>query len=103
MKADVSRIFVLAVSVVALVGSAAAQGLPQARYDLDAIALPDAPAPVGALADLGTVWGLDVEGGFAYVTDFGGHLHVVDVSDPTNPVRRGTAVTPWWAQILSRP
>lgn len=43
---------------------------------------------------LGDALGIDVQGNYAYVADWGGVLQVFDVSDPCNPQRLGSAWTP---------
>lgn len=42
-------------------------------------------ARVGSLGDIGSTWGIRVKGTLAVLTDLGGDLVTVDVSDPTAP------------------
>lgn len=54
--------------------------------------------PVGLIGHaqsiLGDALGIDVQGDFAYVADWGGRLQVFDISDPCHPLRLGSAPTP---------
>jgi hypothetical protein len=48
---------------------------------------------MGELGDIGSTWGLRVQGDTAYLTDLDGNLVVVDVADPESPQLLGTVET----------
>jgi len=45
---------------------------------------------IGTLGELGSTWGVRIDGERAYVTDIEGTLHIVDVADPTAPALLGS-------------
>ena len=55
---------------------------------------PASPVKLGRLLVPGPIWGVDVQGNYAYLADWEDGLRVIDVSDPSTPIEVGFLDTP---------